>query len=138
MDYHGLPEDKLPQLRVIASPQEANKLGNIFGGWVMSQVDIAASIPAELRACGPVVTRAVTSFEFRMPVFVGDLVSCYAEIIREGHTSMTIAVEVYAQRHHQGQISCVKVTQAEVVFVAIDKHGNPRSLPEKNSSREDS
>lgn len=131
MDSIGLPEGTLPQLRVLATPSDANKLGNIFGGWVMSQVDIAGSIPAELRARGPVVTRAVTSFEFRMPVFIGDLISCYAEISREGRTSITVQVEVYAQRHQQGDLSCVKVTQAEVVYVAIDAHGNPKPLPTK-------
>ncbi len=124
-----LPEGKLPQLRVLATPQDANKLGNIFGGWVMSQVDIAGSIPAELRARGSVVTRAVTSFEFHMPIFIGDLVSCYAEIIHQGRTSITVAVEVFAQRHHQGTLSCVHVTQAEIVYVAIDANGNPKELP---------
>jgi len=131
MDSIGLPDGKLPQLRVLATPSDANKLGNIFGGWVMSQVDIAGSIPAELRARGPVVTRAVTSFEFRMPVFIGDLVSCYAEITHEGHTSITVQVQVFAQRHHQGDLTCVQVTQAEVVYVAIDAHGKPQPLPNK-------
>lgn len=129
MDNSGLPEGKMPQLRLIAAPSDANKLGNIFGGWVMSQVDIAGSIPAEIRARGSVVTRAVTSFEFQKPVFIGDLVSCYAEIIDQGRTSITVAVEVFCQRHHQGDISCTKVTQAEVVYVAIDADGNPKLLP---------
>jgi len=129
MSETGLPPGKIPQLRLVATPPDANKGGSIFGGWIMSQVDIAGSIPAEVRAKGPVVTRAVTSFEFKKPVFVGDLISCYAEIIHEGRTSMTVSVEVYAQRILQGDVNCIKVTDANVVYVAIDPHGQPRPLP---------
>jgi len=125
----GLPPGRMPQIRVPATPAVSNKGGNIFGGWIMSQVDIAGSIPAEMRACGRIVTRAVTSFEFKKPVFVGDLLSCYAEIVSEGRTSMSVFVEVYVQRVKEGAIECIKVTEATVVYVAIDREGRPRPLP---------
>lgn len=127
----GLPENKVPVIRVPATPTKANKGGSIFGGWIMSQVDIAGSIPAEMRAKGPIVTRAVDSFEFKKPVFVGDLISCYAEIINEGKTSITVKVDVYAQRIRGADIETIMVTEAKLVYVAIDKNGKPRALPEK-------
>jgi acyl-CoA thioesterase YciA len=129
MTETGLPEGRVPLIRIPAVPADANLGGTMFGGWIMAQVDIAASIPAEIRAAGPVVTRAVDSFEFKKPVFVGDLISCYAEIVKEGGTSMTIFVEVYAQRIKGGHVDCVKVTEANLVFVAIDEQGRPRALP---------
>ena len=91
--------DRQPALRVVPMPSDANQNGDIFGGWVMSQVDIAGSIPAARRARGRVATVAVNSFVFREPVLIGDLVSFYADITREGRTSITVAVEVYAQRN---------------------------------------
>jgi acyl-CoA thioesterase YciA len=104
--------------------------GTIFGGWIMSHVDIAGSVPALERAKGAVVTRAVDSFEFKKPVYIGDLVSCYAEVIATGKTSIRVKVEVFADRMHKGEIECVKVTEATLVYVAIDEHGKPRLLPE--------
>jgi len=104
--------------------------GTIFGGWIMSYVDIAGSVPALERAKGAVVTRAVDSFEFKKPVFVGDLVSCYADIVATGKSSIKVRVEVYAERMHEGEIDCVKVTEATLVYVAIDENRNPRVLPE--------
>ena len=125
----GLPAGKIPQIRVPATTAVSNKGGNIFGGWIMSQVDIAGSIPAGMRARGRVVTRAVTSFEFKKPVFIGDLLSCYAEILSEGRTSMSVFVEVYVQRMQDDVMECIKVTEATVVYVAIDSEGRPRALP---------
>lgn len=125
----GLPEGKIPVIRVPAGPRHANPGGSIFGGWIMSQVDIAGSIPAEVRAQGPIVTRAVSSFEFKKPVFVGDLISCYADIIKTGRTSLDVRVDVYAQRTRAGQIETVMVTEAVLVYVAVDAHGRPRPLP---------
>lgn len=125
----GLPEGKIPVIRVPARPADANPGGSIFGGWIMSYVDIAGSIPALERAKGPVVTRAVESFEFRKPVFVGDLISCYADIVSEGRTSIKVKVEVYAQRTHNGVSECIQVTQAMLIYVAIDKNRKPRVLP---------
>jgi acyl-CoA thioesterase YciA len=129
MSETSLPEGKVPAIRVMARPADANPGGSIFGGWIMSYVDIAGSIPALERACGAVVTRAVESFEFKMPVFIGDLISCYAEIISEGRTSIKIQVVVYAQRMHKGKTECIKVTEAILVYVAIDDNRRPRKLP---------
>jgi len=130
MSTISLPEDRMPVLRVPARPRDANMGGTIFGGWIMSHVDIAGSIPALERARGAVVTRAVDSFEFKKPVFIGDLVSCYADIISTGKSSIKVKVEVYAERMHKGVTDCVKVTEATLVYVAIDENGKPRHLPE--------
>jgi acyl-CoA thioesterase YciA len=129
MSEERLPEDRMPVLRVPARPRDANMGGTIFGGWIMSHVDIAGSIPALERARGAVVTRAVDSFEFKKPVYIGDLVSCYADIIGAGKSSIKVKVEVYAERMRQGVTDCVKVTEATLVYVAIDEHGKPRILP---------
>lgn len=129
MSDSGLPEGKIPAIRVLATPVDTNQGGSMFGGWIMSQVDIAGSIPALVRAKGPIVTRAVDSFEFKKPVFVGDLVSCYADVVGEGRTSIKVKVEVFAQRIHRGNTETIKVTEATLVYVAIDDHGKPRALP---------
>ena len=120
-----LPADREPVLRVVPMPADANYAGDIFGGWIMSQVDIAGSIPAMRLARGRVATVAVNSFVFRKPVFVGDLVSFYAQISRVGRTSITVDVEVYAQRRSLGD-ACVKVTEATLTYVAVDDERRPR------------
>ena len=117
-----------PALRVVPMPADANQHGDIFGGWVMSQVDVAGSIPASRRARGRVATVAVNSFVFREPVLIGDVVSFYAQITREGRTSITVAVEVYAQRNPTDVI-CVKVTEASLTYVAVGVDRRPRTLP---------
>ena len=127
-----LPEGKLPTIRIIPMPADTNANGTIFGGWVMAQVDLAASVPATQRAMGKVATVAVNSFVFKEPVFVGDLVSFYAEMVKTGRTSMTVDVVVYAQRQRFGS-EVVKVTEAQLTYVAIDDDGNPRALPEITS-----
>ena len=124
-----LPVGKMPAIKVPARPADQNPGGSIFGGWIMSYVDIAGSIPALERVRGPVVTRAVDSFEFKKPVFVGDLISCYAEIISEGRTSMKVKVEVYAERMSKGETSTIKVTEATLTYVAIDDNRKPKQLP---------
>lgn len=124
-----LPIKRIPAIRVPAMPADANAGGSIFGGWIMSYVDVAGSIPALERAKGPIVTRAVESFEFKKPVFVGDLVSFYADIISEGKTSIKVKVEVYSENIHHGVCSCKKVTEAILVYVAIDENRRPRALP---------
>lgn len=121
---------KQPAIRVIAMPKDANPGGSIFGGWIMSQVDLAASIAALERARGRVVTVAVNSFEFKEPVFIGDLISCYAEVIKVGKTSITIKVEVYAQRDPE-HVKTVKVTEAQLTFVALDENRKPRPVPKE-------
>ena len=124
----ALPHDKQPALRVVPMPSDANFVGDIFGGWIMSQVDIAGGIPAMRRARGRVVTVAVNSFSFKKPVFVGDLVSLYADIVRVGRTSITVDVEVFAQRSPL-DIECVKVTEATLTYVAVDENRKPRVVP---------
>ena len=123
-----LPMDRIPTMRVIPMPADTNANGTIFGGWVMAQVDLAGSVPASERAIGRVATVAVNSFIFKEPVFVGDLVSFYAEVSKSGRTSITVDVEVYAQRHRFGS-EVVKVTEAQLTYVAIDEMGRPRALP---------
>ncbi len=129
MTEEHLPEGRVPVIRVPARPADSNPGGSIFGGWIMSYVDIAGSIPALVRAKGAVVTRAVESFEFKKPVFIGDLISCYADIVGEGRTSIKVRVEVYAERMRDGEIISVKVTDALLVYVAIDADRKPRILP---------
>lgn len=123
---------KLPQreptLRVVAMPSDANFVGDIFGGWLMGQVDIAGSIPALHRAKGRVATVAVNSFVFRQPVFVGDLVSFYTHIERVGRTSITVSVEVFVQRDPANP-TCAKVTEATLTYVAVDDERKPRIVP---------
>jgi acyl-CoA thioesterase YciA len=120
--------DREPALRVVPMPADANQHGDIFGGWVMSQVDIAGSIPASRRARGRVATVAVNSFLFKQPVHIGDVVSFYAHVSRVGRTSITVAVEVYAQRNPTDVI-CVKVTEASLTYVAVGPDRRPRELP---------
>lgn len=120
-----LPKDREPTLRVVPMPADANFTGDIFGGWVMSHVDIAGSIPATRLARGRVVTVAVNSFVFRQPVLVGDVVSFYAEVVKVGRTSITVNVEVYAQRNPIKE-ECVKVTEATLTYVAVDSGRKPR------------
>ena len=126
----GLPLGKEPTLRLVPEPADSNHSGDIFGGWIMSQVDIAGSIPATRRARGHVVTVAVNSFVFKQPVFVGDIVSLYAEIERVGRTSITVRVEVYAQRNPVKE-ECVKVTEAILTYVAVGSDRRPREVPKK-------
>lgn len=124
-ENHALPAGKDPTLRVVPMPADSNSTGDIFGGWVMSQVDIAGSIPAIRRARGRVATVAVNSFVFRQPVMVGDVVSFYAEIVKVGRTSITVSVEVYAQRNPEKE-ETVKVTEATLTYVAVDRQRRPR------------
>ena len=118
----------MPTLRVMPMPSDANVHGDVFGGWIMSQVDIAGAIPAARRANGRVATIAVNSFLLKQPVFVGDLLSFYAEIVRVGKTSITIAVEVYAERSRL-QAETVKVTEATLTYVATGEDRRPRQIP---------
>ena len=122
-----LPKGQIPTIRIIPMPADTNANGTIFGGWVMAQVDLAGSVPASERAMGRVVTVAVNSFLFKEPVFVGDLVSFYAKVVKTGRTSITVDVEVYAQRQRFGS-EIVKVTEAVLTYVAIDENHKPRAL----------
>ncbi len=120
--------DRQPTLRVAAMPSDANYTGDIFGGWLMGQVDVAGSIPAVHRARGRVATVAVNSFVFKQPIFVGDVVSFYAAIVKVGTTSITVDVEVYVQRDPENP-TCLKVTEATLTYVAVGDDRRPRPLP---------
>lgn len=124
----SLPQGKMPQLRVMPMPADANVHGDVFGGWIMAQVDIAGSLPAVRRANGRVATVAVNSFVFKQPVFVGDLLSFYADIVKVGNTSITVNVEVYAERNRL-QVEIVKVTEATLTYVATDENRQRRPIP---------
>ena len=125
------PRDRQPTVRILAMPANTNPNGNIFGGWTMAQMDVAGSVVAVEYAGGRVTTVAVTSMEFHKPVFVGDLVSCFARIQKVGSTSITVKVEVFVQRARDGKLLSDKVTEAVIVYVAIDDRGKPRQLPER-------
>lgn len=126
--YRGLPAGRMPELRMMPAPSDANVYGDVFGGWIMSQVDIAGSLPATRRANGRVATISVNSFVFKNPVFVGDLLSFYADIVKVGNTSITVNVEVYAERNRL-QACTVKVTEATLTYVATDANRKPRKVP---------
>ena len=120
------PSDRAPALRVTTMPADANPYGDIFGGWLMSQMDMAAGLVASRHARGRAVTIAVEAMKFHRPVVVGDEVSVYADLVKVGRTSMTIDVESWCRDRH-GERQC-KVTQARFVFVAIDENRQPRAL----------
>ena len=122
-----LGAERQPAVRTLAMPADTNPSGDIFGGWLMSQMDIAGGIVAAARAQGRAVTVAVEGMEFHEPVYVGDLVSCYAEVVATGTTSITVEVETVARRRAGGET--VKVTEGTFVFVALDADGRPRPVP---------
>ena len=115
-----------PAVRTLAMPADANASGDIFGGWLLSQMDIAGGIAAHDLARGRVVTVAVEAMEFHLPVYVGDLVSCYAEVTRVGRTSITVHVETEARRRDTGET--IKVTEGIFVYVALDENGRPQPV----------
>lgn len=126
-----MTDTKMPNgqltLRTLAMPGDANAAGDIFGGWVMAQVDLAGSVLPARIICGRMATVAVNEFIFKQPVRVGDLLSFFAEVTRIGNTSMTVRVEVYAERiGAQGRY--LKVTEASLTYVAIDDSGKPRPI----------
>ncbi|HSI61081.1 MAG TPA: acyl-CoA thioesterase [Ideonella sp.] len=114
-------------MRVMPMPADANANGDIFGGWIMAQMDLAGAVlPARLSK-GRVATVAVNEFVFKQPVSVGDLLSLYATVVRVGNTSVTVHVEVYAERN-PADLQVVKVTEAKLTYVAIDLKGQPRQV----------
>jgi acyl-CoA thioesterase YciA len=123
-----LPKDKAPALRVVPMPADANQHGDIFGGWIMAQVDIAGGTAAARLARGRVATVAVKEFVFKQPVQIGDVLSFYVDVERVGNTSITVKVEVYAERR-PADPTTVKVTEATLTYVAIDREGRPRAVP---------
>lgn len=114
-------------LRTLAMPADANPAGDIFGGWVMAQMDLASGIRAAERAKGRVVTAAVKEMAFQLPVKIGDTLSIYTHITRAGTTSITLLIEVWAQRFRYEKME--KVTEGTFIMVALDKDGKPKALP---------
>lgn len=117
-----------PVLRVMPMPADVNAAGDVFGGWVMAQVDIAGAIPAMRRAKGRIATVAVNSFLFKQPISVGDVVSFYAAIVKTGRTSITVDVQVFAERNPAHPI-VVKVTEATLTYVCLNPDGSKREVP---------
>ena len=127
MSHTNQPPSSEPSLRVFAMPKDANANGDVFGGWVMSQMDLAGSVPAVERAHGRIATVAINAMRFHQPIAVGDLVTCYTSIESTGTTSISVRVETWARRHasaHQ-----VKVTEGTFIYVAIDEACVKRTLP---------
>ena len=123
-----LPSDKELVLKVIPMPADCNASGDIFGGWVMAQVDLAGAVIPARYTQGRYATVAVNQFIFKQPVRVGDILSLFASLTRIGRTSITVQVEAYAERFH-AQGSYIKVTEASLTYVALDDQGQPREIP---------
>ena len=126
----SLPDGMELVLRVIPMPADSNANGDIFGGWIMAQVDVAGAVLPARIARGRIATVAVNQFVFKQPVSVGDLLSFYARVLRVGTTSVTVHVEVYAERNPAAP-QIVKVTDANLTYVAIDGAGKPREIPKE-------
>ena len=124
----ALPTDQELVLKVIPMPADCNASGDIFGGWVMAQVDLAGSVVPARYVDGRMATVAVNQFIFKQPVRVGDILSFFASVSRIGNTSITVQVEVYAERYNR-QGRYIKVTEASLTYVAIDDDGKPRPIP---------
>ena len=127
-----LPTDKELVLKVIPMPADCNANGDIFGGWVMAQVDLAGSVIPARYTQGRMATVAVNQFIFKQPVRVGDILSFFSSVSRIGTTSITVQVEVYAERF-RAQGEYVKVTEASLTYVAIDENGKPRPIPQRDA-----
>lgn len=128
-----LPTDEELVLKVIPMPADCNANGDIFGGWVMAQVDLAGSVIPARYTQGRMATVAVNEFIFKHPVRVGDILSFFSKVNRIGRTSITVKVEVYAERYRT-QGTYIKVTEATVTYVAIDDSGRPREIPKHNAT----
>ena len=126
MTRNTAPEGQLT-LRTLAMPGDANAAGDIFGGWVMAQMDLASGIRAAERARGRVVTAAVKEMAFELPVKIGDTLNIYTDVTKVGRTSITLSVEAWAQRYLTGTLD--KVTGATFIMVALDSEGHPTPVP---------
>jgi acyl-CoA thioesterase YciA len=124
----SLPQDRELVLRVMPMPGDSNANGDVFGGWIMAHVDLAGAVLPSRIAKGRIATVAVREFLFKQPVSIGDLLSFYAHVERIGRTSITVRVEVYAERN-PADLRVVKVTEATLTYVAIDAAGTPREIP---------
>jgi acyl-CoA thioesterase YciA len=127
IEISGAPKGRL-STRAIAMPADTNPFGHVFGGWLMSQMDLAGGTHSYRRARGHTPTVAVEGMEFHQPVYVGDEVSCYTEILRVGRTSLSVRVEAWVRRHG-GSDALVKVTSAVFTYVAVGDDGKKRPVP---------
>jgi acyl-CoA thioesterase YciA len=116
-----------PTIRTVPMPADSNQNGDIFGGWVLSQMDIAGGVAASRLAKGRLATVAVEAMKFHRPIAVGDVVSLYTEVVRVGTTSIAVRIETIVNRRNASEE--IKVTEGTFVYVAIDEHGRPRSVP---------
>jgi acyl-CoA thioesterase YciA len=123
-----MPEERVPAIKLLLLPKDTNALGTIFGGVILSHIDLASAVEARKMAAHRYVTKAMREVEFHEPVFLGDIVSFYTETSRVGRTSITVKVSVEAERWGAGRGERVKVTEAEVVLVAVDESGRPRPI----------
>jgi acyl-CoA thioesterase YciA len=126
-----MPDERVPAIKVLLLPKDTNALGTIFGGVILSHIDLASAVEARKVARHRYVTKAMHEVEFHDPVFVGDIVSFFTETARIGRTSITVKVTVEAERWGSGRGERVKVTEAEVVLVAVDEAGRPRLIKEE-------
>ncbi len=127
------PPQRAPELRTIAMPADTNASGDIFGGWLLAQMDLAGGSYAIQAARGRVATVAIEAMSFHRPVLVGDLVSCYCSVHRRGNTSLAVHVEIWARRRmrvgEQEEAAHIKVTEGVFTFVALNEDGSKRALP---------
>src|SRR4051794_33526118 len=125
---NGRMSERIPAIKVLLLPKDTNAYGTIFGGVILSNIDLASAVEARKHAAHRYVTKAMREVEFHEPVFLGDIVSFFTETVRLGRTSITVKVTVQAERWGAGRGEKVKVTEAEVVLVAVDQNGKPRAI----------
>ena len=128
--------ERVPAIKVLLLPKDTNALGTIFGGVILSHIDLASAVEARKTAARHWVTKAMREVEFHEPVFLGDIVSFYTSTVRLGRTSITVKVEVEAERLSTGTGERVTVTEAEVVMVAVDEQGRPTPIRDEAEPRE--
>ncbi len=121
------PDERTPSLRTIAMPADANPSGDVFGGWIMAQMDLAGAIHASYMAKGRLVTVAVDGMSFHRPVFIGDQLSCYCQTVRTGTTSLSVHIETWVRRRHAHEEN-LKVTEATYTYVSVDLQGKPVAI----------
>jgi acyl-CoA thioesterase YciA len=125
-----MPEERVPAIKVLLLPKDTNALGTIFGGVILSHIDLASAVEARKVAPRRYVTKAMREVEFHEPVYLGDVVNFFTETVRVGRTSVTVRVSVESERWGSGQGERVKVTEAEVVLVSVDQDGRPTPIRE--------
>jgi acyl-CoA thioesterase YciA len=125
--------ERVPAIKVLLLPKDTNAMGTVFGGVILSHIDLASAVEARKTARRRYVTKAMREVEFHQPVLLGDVVNFFTETVRVGHTSITVRVSVEAERWGAGRGELVKVTEAEVVLVAVDEHGRPTPVRQETA-----